>query len=322
MRKVIGLVIGFVLLTSLVFGYGVETVKDDNDGNKGYILINTGIQQGGNDVGHWTDIKDVPELKGDKGDKGDTGATGQQGIQGIQGLQGDPGIQGIQGFKGDAGAEGLNGIDGQNGLDGLNGVDGNNGLDGINGAKGDTGEQGIQGLTGDKGDLGAKGDNGEKGNNGDKGDIGLQGLQGIQGLIGIQGITGKDVDPKEVKRLDNKNLEQDNRINNLDSRIGKLERTQFVLETSFRILDTKRISLRPFFRQNFTRNKVDVVGLKIDVKLGQSYEEKLIAKVNARLDLLEKTIGNAPVIEKVVDKKGNVKSISIIGNGLSVKGDF
>ena len=67
-------VIGLVLFSSMAFA-GVETIKDNNDGNKGYILINTGEQQGGNDVGHWTDISDVPELKGDKGDKGDTGAT-------------------------------------------------------------------------------------------------------------------------------------------------------------------------------------------------------------------------------------------------------
>jgi len=108
----------------------------------------------------------------------------------------------------------------------------------------------------------------------------------------------------------------------LDSRVSKLEETQYVLETSFRIVDTKRITLRPFFRQNFTRNKVDIIGLKVDVKLGQSYEEKLISKINSRLDVIEKTIGNAPIIEKVVDSRGNVKSISIVGNGFNVKGDF
>jgi hypothetical protein len=148
-------------------------------------------------------------------------------------------------------------------------------------------------------------------------------------LINTGEQNGKDVDPKEVKRLDNKNLEQDNKINDLntrtddlDSRVGKLEQTQFVLETSFRILDTKRISIRPFFRENFTRGKIDIVGLKVDIKLGSSYEEKLIKKVNFRLDLLEKIIGNAPVIEKVVDNAGNVKSISIVGNGLNIGGDF
>jgi hypothetical protein len=182
----------------------IGNVKDNNNGNKGYILINSGQREGNNDIGHWTDIKTIPELKGERGG---IGATGQA------------------------------------------------------------------------------------------------------------GIDGKDVDPKEVKKLDNS-------IDGVNNRVSKLERIQFVLETSFRILDTKRIILRPFFRQNFTRNKIDVAGLKIDIKLCRSYEEKLIEKINNRLDLLEKTIGNTPVIEKVIDKKGNIKSISIIGKGLKVSGKF
>jgi hypothetical protein len=172
----------------------------------------------------------------------------------------------------------------------------------------------------------------------------------LKGDTGETGANGKDVDPLTVTNLQNEDIslgnkintnvvaidnlssvnkkqdkqlqDHENRINDVSNRVGKLEQTQYVLETSFRILDTKRISLRPFFRQNFTRNKVDVVGLKIDVKLGQSYEEKLINKINTRLDLLEKTIGNAPIIEKVIDKKGNLKSISITNNGLSIKGGF
>lgn len=67
------------------YGAGVETIKDDNDGNQGWILINTGKQNGKSDVGHWTDIKNVPELKGDTGATGTQGIPGKQGIQGIQG---------------------------------------------------------------------------------------------------------------------------------------------------------------------------------------------------------------------------------------------
>jgi len=255
----LGLVIVGILLCGIVNAYaGQETIKDDNDGNKGYILINTGTLQGGNDVGHWTDIKDVLELKGEKGDIGDTG------LQGIQGLTGDRGEQGLQG---------------------INGIDGLNGEQGIQGDIGDTGEQGYTPI------------------------------KNVDYFDGLNGKDGKDVDPKEVKRLDS-------RIDDVSNRLSKLERTQFVLETSFRIVDTKRVTLRPFFRQNFTRNKIDVVGLKIDIKLGRSYEEKLIEKVNRRLDLLEKTIGNAPIIEKVIDTKGNIKSITISANGLNVRGKF
>jgi len=285
---ILGIIIASIFLVAIVNGF-CATVTDSNNGNAGYILVNDGTAH----KGVWTDPSFLKGVKGDKGDIGLTGATGQQGIQGLQG------------FKGDTGQNGLNGFNGLNGIDGIDGING------IDGAKGE------------------------------------QGLQGLQGIIGLNGADGKDVDPLIVTNLQNtdtliqnnvntettqrKNEDTtlNNRINDTNSRIddvsnrvSKLEETQFVLETSFRILDTKRITLRPFLRQNFTRNKVDVVGLKIDVKLGLSYEEKLISKVNARLDRIEQVIGNAPIIERVVDNKGKVKSISIIGNGLRVNGEF
>lgn len=305
---ILGLILVGILLIGIVNAFavvegGVETVKDNNDGNKGYILINTGTQQGGNDVGHWTDIKDVPELKGDKGDKGDIGDTGLQGLQGI---------------------------------------DGQNGLDGFNGAKGDTGDQG---------------------NIGDKGDIGLQGLQGIQGLIGLQGIAGKDIDPvvvtnlqntdtlldnkintnviaidkeSSVNKKQNKTLQDhENRINDLDDRVNKLEKTQYVAEAEFRVYDGKYLTVSPFIRQNFTRSKLDTVGVRFTIKLGKSYEEREIEKTNARLDRtetrlarIEEKIGEPAYIEKTVIKDiwGKTKktswSIQPRSNGLEVNGKF
>lgn len=191
-------ILGLILVGILLFGIanayaGVETIKDDNDGNKGYILINTGIQQGNNDIGHWTDIKDVPELKGDKGDKGDTGS---------------------------------------------------------------------------KGDIG------------DEGEQGLQGIQGIKGIQGITGLNGKDFNPKEVNRLDN-------RINDVENRVDKLEKTQYVAEAEFRVYDNKHLTIKPFVRHNFTRSKTDTIGVRFTIKLGESYEEKEITKTNVRLDKTE-----------------------------------
>ena len=121
-------IFGLVMVGILLFGIanafaGQETIKDDNDGNKGYILINTGTQQGGNDVGHWTDITTIPELKGDKGEAGKDGQNGSDGYTPIKE------------------------VDYFDGKDGLNGIDGLNGKDGI----------GIQGEKGDKGDTGENG---------------------------------------------------------------------------------------------------------------------------------------------------------------------
>jgi len=134
-----------------------------------------------------------------------------------------------------------------------------------------------------------------------------------------------DVNNKQTEwnnRQDKTLQDHENKITDLNNRMEKLEQTQFVLETSFRILDTRRISIRPFLRQNFSRGKIDIVGLKIDIKLGSSYEEKLIKKVNARLDLIEKIIGNSPIIERTINEKGELKSISISNGKLLVNKEF
>jgi hypothetical protein len=228
MNKAIVLAVVLVSITSLAFA-GVETVKDDNDGNKGYILINAGTKNGNSDVGHWTDITTIPELKGDKGDKGDIGITGQ---------------------------------------------------------------------------------------------------------------NGKDVDPTTVTNLQNADTTEEttrtkadtqlqsntnqvnNSVDNLSNRVSKLERTQYKVEVGVRVLDTKRLTITPYVSQNFTRGCVDEVGVRVTIKLGTSYEEREIAKTNARLDNLEKRIGTAPLLTKVVDTKGNTKSISISATGLSVTNQF
>jgi hypothetical protein len=106
MLKRIWLAIMFLfILSSSVFA-GVETVKDNNDGNKGYILINTGTKNGQSDVGHWTDIVTIPELKGEKGDIGQSGKDGLNGEQGLSGVNGQDGKNGTDGKDGKKGEQG------------------------------------------------------------------------------------------------------------------------------------------------------------------------------------------------------------------------
>jgi len=128
----------------------IGNVKDNNNGNAGYILVNSGQKQGQNDdIGTWTDPTTISTLKGDKGDKGDTG------------------IQGIRGFQGNDGQDGINGIDGVSGIDGI---------------KGDIGLQGLQGVQGNKGDIGSQGTKGDKGNKGDRGEQGERG-KGLENQV-------------------------------------------------------------------------------------------------------------------------------------------
>jgi len=201
------------------------------------------------------------------------GLKGDKGDKGDTGAQGEQGLQGIQGDKGEAG---------QNGLDGLNG---NDGLNGVDGAKGDKGDQGYKG---DKGDLGDKGDN------------------------------GKDVDPKTVEDLQNKDSlleknvsENNSKLDSLDGRVSALEKTQYVIEGAFRVFDSKRLSISPFLRHNIVRNRIDTVGVRFDIKLGSSYEEREIKKMNDRVARLEAGGVKKTIVEKTYNTKGELKSVRV-----------
>lgn len=76
-------ILGFAL--SLVNPVYAKTVKDNNKGNKGDILMHSGSTAGKSNVGTWVNSS---AFKGEKGDKGTNGTDGVQGIQGIQGIKG------------------------------------------------------------------------------------------------------------------------------------------------------------------------------------------------------------------------------------------
>ena len=112
-----GLTLLFIYITGVLLGLGIisicegaplslGTVKDNNNGNKGYIFIHSGDIQGKyNDVGTWVDIKEVPELKGDKGEQGIAGKDGYTPVKGVDYFDGKDGLNGekakkeIQGLK-------------------------------------------------------------------------------------------------------------------------------------------------------------------------------------------------------------------------------
>jgi hypothetical protein len=291
MVGLIGLIF-LILFVTKAFA-GVETVKDNNDGNLGDILVNTGTKNGQSDVGTWTNPTCIPSLKGDKGDKGDKGATGATGLQGIQGNQG---------FVGNNGTNGLNGKDGKDGINGKDGKDGINGKDGKDGINGKDGKDGINGKDGNDGEVGPKGDQGDVGLPGVPGEEGAKGDIGDKGEHGIQGMKGLDFDPATLN-------EQNSKLDNMNSRINKLERTQYVFQGEVRLFDTRKWTGKPFVRYNIQRHKVDTVGFILTYKMGKSYEERQMELLNTRLDRMEK---NQPaVIERHYNADGTVKEISI-----------
>ena len=294
-------------------------VTDTNDCEEGQILVGTGRNTGARSEGTWVD---ADFLKGEKGDDGADGKDGTRGLRGYKGCKGNTGADGTNGIDGINGQNGINGVDG---IDGLDGTDGQDGIDGKNGVKGDKGNIGEQGIQGEKGDIGAGGLDGTDGELGETGQEGADGADGEQGEKGdkpkhewkgtelrfedIDGtwgnytdLQGEDgvLDERHSKQIDEntKNITTNTeKINDLDDRVGELEQTQVVVEGQVRIIDTRKWKVKPFVRYNFTRNKVDVMGVKVTFKMGKSYEETRIEELEAKLNALVTGEYIAPVNE-------------------------
>jgi hypothetical protein len=174
-----------------------------------------------------------------------------------------PELKGEKGDKGDRGATGLQGIKGERGQQGIQGEQGNQGEAGQDGINGENGKDGI---------------NGE---NGQDGAEGKEGQQGEQGLQGIAGLDGKDVDPSTVNNINNK-------IDNLDNRINALESTQNIVGGELRIIDTKKWTVTLFADYNTGRELVDRTGIRFTFKMGKSYYDNQLEKLEKRLNELEK----------------------------------
>ena len=270
-------------------------VTDTNDCEEGQILVGTGRNTGARSEGTWVDADFL------KGEKGDDGADGKDGTNGIDGINGQNGINGVDG------------IDGQDGIDGKNGVKGdkgNIGEQGIQGEKGDIGAGGLDGTDGELGETGQEGADGADGEQGEKGDkpkhewkgteLRFEDIDGTWGnYTDLQGEDGV-LDERHSKQIDEntKNITTNTeKINDLDDRVGELEQTQVVVEGQVRIIDTRKWKVKPFVRYNFTRNKVDVMGVKVTFKMGKSYEETRIEELEAKLNALVTGEYIAPVNE-------------------------
>ena len=206
-RLILVAIFSFIFGWCLIGSVFAGGVVDDNNGNIGDILINTGNIGNGNnavDVGTW---KDASSFKGDKGDTGNTGQTG------------------------------------------------------------DTGQTGTSGTEG------------------------LQGVQGQNGLNGINGVDGKDVDQSTIDNFKANINNTNNKMNDLDNRLGELEKTQYYIEGAVRVKDTKKWQVQaPIVRYNFTRNKVDQIGVKFIYKVGKSYEEQRIDELEAQILKIENIV--------------------------------
>jgi hypothetical protein len=254
-----------------------SNVQDTNDGNQGYIFTYCG-EKGNNSLGTWVDPKDVPELKGENGKDGINGINGSNGIDGRDGLDGRDGINGLNGINGSDGKDGTNGVDGQNGHDGQAGYTPIKGVDYVDGKDGQDGIKGTDGKDGKQGEVGATGATGDKGTDGK---TPIKNIDYFDGINGLNGADGKDVDPKTVNEINNK-------IDNNSNHINKLEESQYIVGGVLRIKSTKKWDVDLFADYSTNRQMIDRSGIRFIYKVGESYTDRELKKINKRLEELEK----------------------------------
>ena len=171
-----------------------------------------------------------------------------------------------------------------------------------------------------------------KGDKGDTGATGATGSQGIQGVKGDTGANGKDVDPTTVTNLQktdtqlqdnintestartNANTKLNNRIDDTNNRVSKLEDTQYNVVGKVRIYDSRKVQVNTFVSYSTTRSTVESAGVEVTWKIGSSYEER-------RADELEERLNKLEGIKDAKEKESNTQ-LYTTANGMGIKGNF
>jgi len=109
--------------------------------------------------------------------------------------------------------------------------------------------------------------------------------------------------------LQNKNNEQDGRLN-------KLEQTQQEVIGEVRVFDSKKWQVNVYSTYSATRSQVTNVGVKVTFKMGQSYEDRKIEELNDKVNALMHVISNREVPQEEVRVVPNGTA------GLKVVGQF
>lgn len=286
--------LGFVCQSTI--GYCANKgVDSTNTGNSGYIFVADGTVVGGHVVGTFVDPTTLPSLKGATGNTGAQGIQGIQGVQGLTGATGSTGAQGIQGIQGLKGDTGATGTFSPAQLAQLNANTSNEAVDASN----------ITGLQATAGNLQSTLNNAvSQGNANSASIITNNNAQNSWNqtqdneIVSLQGVTNS----------------QQNQINGLNNRVGRLERTQDIIGLQLRLYDTRKWQINTFLDYTTTRSTVQAIGVRFTYKLGKSFEETQIDELNQKLDIL---LGK----KEVAQRESNIH-IYYTGNGVGIKQNF
>lgn len=103
-------------------------------------------------------------------------------------------------------------------------------------------------------------------------------------------FSGQAVQDSRLDDLEEWSRYADRRMDRLDSRVADMEESQFILGLNLRIKDTQRTTLEAFGDYSTNREKLDRYGFRLTLKMGKSYEEQLIEKLQAQIDELKAKI--------------------------------
>jgi Collagen triple helix repeat (20 copies) len=137
---------------------------------------------------------------------------------------------------------------------------------------GPAGPQGIQGIQGVAGPIGPKGATGATGNNGTNGTTGAQGAAGSNGTNGATGAKGTTGNTGATGATGPQG-------------VGVNPATQFAFNVGVRILDEKYASVVMYDKYSLSDSHNAEVGTMIMFKIGKSYEQRRLDKLEHLLNL-------------------------------------
>ena len=334
-----------LVFVSFVFANNYNVQSNTSNNNQGYIFISTGQKQGGTEIGTWADPSYL------KGDKGDTGLQGIQGTKGDAGLPGNDGINGLDGkdgLNGEKGEQGIQGNKGDNGLDFDpkevvrldNKIDNetttrNNADNNLNNIitketksrksadkrlQKNINTETKERKTADKTEKKARILEDKKlQNNINKADINSQNRDVVlQDNLNNEAYIRGNADNYLSSNINAVN----SRVDNINKRVNNLEGTQYNARTELKFIRKKNFEVGVYSMFNSNRKTVSEVGINVVIGVGESYLDKENKITKQRLANIEEKLGNMPVLEKVVDSNGMVRSIRISGGQIQINKEF
>ena len=104
----------------------------------------------------------------------------------------------------------------------------------------------------------------------------------------IDVITPSQLD-SALNPINEMNTIQNHRLDNVENRLSDLEDSQFILGLNARVYDGKKVMVELFTDYAVQREKFDRYGVRLTVKLGESYVDKKIKELENRIKQLEST---------------------------------